>query len=599
MPPPSRATWVALLSLALLPACTSWPKPDPQVDAALLALRATQVTPADPIPSELLELADELFAAEDGRHFVGILHTGADAFTSRIHLIRAARSSIEIQTFNWVSDQAGIFLAVELLAAARRGVTVRLLVDQMTQQGKDELARTLVLHENLQIRLYNPLSASGSLSTIGMIGKLSFEFDGLNERMHNKVFLVDDAVAIVGGRNVEEKYFDLDPEFCYLDRDALVVGPVVQEVADSFDAYWVDPVVVRAEYLTGIGKDLLAWAEAGRAPTLEIPATPRCAWAAEPANAYAVESVMPHTKLHAVDRVEYLWDPPGKRHSDGDIANIGDEVLLTEAIRAADTYIVAVSNYLVLTESAMDGLADFHKDSPDVPFLYVTNSLAATGNIPCYAIARKQRFRQLRNGLHIYEMRPVPVDIRTFCPRYDALLEEAAEIATEERGYEGRFAAIEVAGPQFAIHAKTIVVDGDVVLVGSHNFDPRSSRYNTEAGLLIWDEALGAEVEDEIRLLLGDGNSWAVALKRRIPVWTAVSSAFARLSRSLPIFDIWPYRHHTCFQLREGGREVLMSDPTFFENYESVGQFPGVDSDWKAGKTRFFGSFAGFVRPLL
>ena len=104
---------------------------------------------------------------------------------------------------------------------------------------------------------------------------------------------------------------------------------------------------------------------------------------------------------------------------------------------------------------------------------------------------------------------------------------------------------------------------------------------------------------EHLLLLLGDGNSWPVALKQRIPVWTSVSSPFARLSRSLPIFDIWPYRHHTCFQLREGGQEVLMSDPTFFENYESVGQFPGVQSNWTAGKARILGSFAGFARPLL
>jgi phosphatidylserine/phosphatidylglycerophosphate/cardiolipin synthase-like enzyme len=443
---PARATLIALLSLALCPACTSWPKPDPKIDAALLALRPTRVTPADPIHSELLILADLLSSSESDRHYVGLLHTGADAFTSRVHLIRAAKRSIDIQTFNWVYDKAGAYLAVELLAAARRGVRVRMLVDQMTQSGKDELAKALVLHENMQVRLYNPMSASGSLSTIGMIGKLSFEFDGLNERMHNKVFLVDDAVAIVGGRNVEEKYFDIDPEFCYLDRDALVVGPVVEQVTDSFETYWNDPVVVRAEYLTSIGKNLLAWAKEGRAPDIDHPAMPRCAWADEPANAYAARTVMPHTTIHEVDRVEYLWDPPGKRHSNGKIANIGDEILLSEALMAADTYIVAESNYLVLTDSAMDGLAAFHEDHPDIPFLYLTNSLAATSNVPCYAIGRKQRFRQLRNGLHVYEMRPVPNDIRAFCPRYDTLLEEAAQIEAEERGYEGQFAAIEVEG---------------------------------------------------------------------------------------------------------------------------------------------------------
>jgi phosphatidylserine/phosphatidylglycerophosphate/cardiolipin synthase-like enzyme len=569
------------------------------VDVALRALRPTEVTPQEPLPSELLDLAEEMASSGEDRHVAGLLHTGADAFTSRVHLIRSARRSVDIQTFNWVSDQAGVFLLVELLAAARRGVQVRLLVDQMTQREKEEFAKALVLHENLQVRLYNPISASGSLSTLGTIGKLSFEFDGLNERMHNKVFVVDDAVAIVGGRNVEEKYFDLDPEFCYLDRDAILVGPVVERVAASFDEYWDHPIVVQAEYLTDVGDDLLAWAEKGGAPEMAIPETPRCDWAEEIVGEYSAGAVMPHTTMYEVDRVEYLFDPPGKRDADDEIANLGDSVFLEKALLEADSYIVAQSNYLVLTNSSMDGLAEFHEQNPDVPFLYLTNSLAATGNVPCYAIARKQRYRQLRSGLNIYELQPVPADIRSFCSRYDVLLGEAAEIAAAERGYEGYFAGVDVPGPQFAIHAKTIVVDGDVVLVGSHNFDPRSSRYNTEAGLLIWDEELGKEIEDEIRLLGSDGNSWAVALKPSVPVWTPVSGFLARISRALPILDIWPYRHHTCYRLAEGGREVLPSDPVFHDNYESVGQFPGVDSTWKSCKTRFIGSFAGFARPLL
>jgi cardiolipin synthase C len=599
MIPPFQACGACTVALGLLASCTSWPEPRPEVDVALSVLRSTEVTAVEPIRSELLERADEIATSGDDRCLVGLLHTGADAFTSRIHLIRAARRRVDLQTFNWVSDQAGSYLAVELLAAARRGVQVRILVDQMTQRDKHQFARSLVLHENLQVRLYNPISSSGSLSTLDAIGKLTFEFDGLNERMHNKVFVVDDSIAIVGGRNVEEKYFDLDPEFCYLDRDAIVIGAVVEKVAASFDAYWNDPIVVPAEYLTRVGDDLITWAEEGGLPEMEIPETPRCTWVDEFAGARSMEAVMPHTTMHEVEKVEFLADPPGKRDVEGKITNIGDDLLLKEAFREAEHYILAQSNYLVLSTEAICSLADFHEERPEVPFLYLTNSLAATANILCYGLARKQRFRQLRNGLHIYEMKPLPANIRFFCPRYDALLEEAAGIAPEEMGYEEHFAGIDPPGPQFAIHAKTIVSDGDLVLVGSHNFDPRSERYNTEAALLIWDEDLGAEMENEIRMLIGDGSSWAVALKQSIPVWTPVSSVLARISRSLPILDIWPYRHHTCYELREGGQEVLMSDPTFHDNYESVGQFPGIDSNWKATKARFFGSFAGFARPLL
>ena len=597
-----RTTLWPLLALAAV-ACTSAPRPRPDADAALAQLRPTAVDDRPPIESELMDLARDPARAESGLHEVGLLHTGADALAAWTHLLRSARESVDVQTFIWAPDEAGEFLILECLDAARRGVRVRILVDQMGLSDSN-LVGVCTAHANLELRLYNPVSSTNRVTTGTMLAEASRNFAKLNQRMHNKVLVVDGRVAIVGGRNVEECYFDMDPEFGYLDRDALVVGPVVRDVERSFESYWTWEHSLPAQWMDDVADELVAAAAAGEYERYERRDLPRYDWVDTQGSLTTRAEVLPHTTFHTVSEISFHADPPGKLLPDGTPANLGRSGTEDGLLREAERYVVAQSNYLVFTEQAIRALRDAKLANPDLVLLYMTNSLAATANTLVYGVSRKQRYRILRNGLSIYEMKPLPEDVRHFCPRYDELVaEELARERDADPDNDEPYADVLVTdiegGPQFAIHAKAIVVDGRTVLVGSHNYDPRSDLLNTESAVLIRDEGVAQEMERELRLLGDRGNAWVSATKPRVPVATDINEVFLGLSRALPIFDIWPVRSYGNYQLKEGAEPALASDPAFRENYDYAGEFPQVDSSGKIWKTRFFSWFGGLIKNLL
>jgi putative cardiolipin synthase len=578
-----RAFLAPLVLLA--PACVSaLPGPRPDVDAALGVLRSHERSDAAPIASELVERAWDRPDGETG-HEVALLDTGTDALVARAHLIRAARQSIDFQVFAWEPDEAGVFLFRLLDEAARRGVRVRVLVDLMANEGSSGMARVCALHENLELRVYNPVGRSSKISRRDFLREGSHSFWRVNQRMHNKVLVVDGRIAIVGGRNVGESYFDMDTEFDYLDRDALVIGPAAGAAEDSFEEYWGWERTVRAVYLDDVADDLLAWAAGPGAPPLERTALPRYDWVLARSALRGAGEVLPGARLRSVERVEFHADTPGKRRT-GPAAEEARSLREEFEENKAHEYVLVQSNYLVLTEERIRGLDRIAEERPEVKVSYLTNSLAATANTLVYGVSRKQRSRILGLGLDVYEMRPLPGDVRHFCPRYDELVAEAREAGGAE------------AGPRFAIHAKSVVVDGRFAMVSSHNLDPRSDELNTEAGLVIWSPDVAGELEGELRLLMADPNSWRSARERRIPVLSFLNDVLTGISRALPILDVWPVRDHGDYELRAGAEPVASTDRSFHRRYRHVGEFPEVG--WrKRWQTRFYSCFGGVIRGLL
>ncbi len=176
-------------------------------------------------------------------HYVNVLERGEDSLLLRIHLIRAASTSIDIQTFIWAEDDAGWLMLDELIAAARRGVHVRVLADQLFSLDDVEwLARIARAHANLDFRLYNPTFDKAVTQPLEFAAGVLCCFSKFNQRMHNKLLLVDGEIGIAGGRNYEDRYFDWDDEFDYRDRDVLVLGPQTgREMQASFDQFWAHP----------------------------------------------------------------------------------------------------------------------------------------------------------------------------------------------------------------------------------------------------------------------------------------------------------------------------------------------------------------------
>jgi putative cardiolipin synthase len=194
---------------------------------------------ADTGDTKLGKLAARSGAAARGESAVWMLDGGEEAFVSRIALIDVAQRSIDIQTYCWNADRVGRLLAHRLLRAADRGVRVRLLVDDIDTGGRDFNLAAFDAHPNAEVRLYNPFRIRTFWRLFRPLEML-VSLDRLDHRMHNKTFVVDNQAAVIGGRNVAEEYFGVNPTFNYRDFDLLALGHAASQVSECFDAYWND-----------------------------------------------------------------------------------------------------------------------------------------------------------------------------------------------------------------------------------------------------------------------------------------------------------------------------------------------------------------------
>lgn len=194
-------------------------------------------SPFEPIVAQVFAGIDK--TDEQQGNQVAILGGGYDALLLRVHLIRHAQKSIEVQTFIWSNDECGRLLMYELLEAAKRGVKVRIIADHMVSDQDPEIVAFLATaHPNFELKHYRPAMSRIKPSRLQMILTGLFSFRGVNQRMHNKVMLFDDVVLITGGRNIENTYYDHSTGMNFRDRDVLVVGPAAQTAAESFEEFW-------------------------------------------------------------------------------------------------------------------------------------------------------------------------------------------------------------------------------------------------------------------------------------------------------------------------------------------------------------------------
>lgn len=445
--------WLGLLALA---ACThSDLRPDyPRVPSTVLPVQAD---------SPLAAYASRIAAQHGADSGVRLISDATDALLARIALTDRARHSLDLQYYMFHSDATGELLAQRLLAAADRGVRVRLLLDDLHVAGDDGVLRVLDGHRNIEIRLFNPFLERDS-SLWGMGKQFAGDFSRLNRRMHNKAFIADGAMAIVGGRNIGDEYFDANDSINFRDLDIMTIGPVVAEVGQSFDRYWNSPLsypiaafhrhVPGREELDALRKAMAAHARTfsqGRyAQSLvarvgdlarEAPATD---WAWGPAS--------------------YLADDPEK----GDPAADQKDLHMAPAIRAwidaARQRVVLISPYFVPGNKGVAYLGGLRERGVEVDVL--TNSLASTDAGDVYVAYASYRAALLKAGVKLYELKP---DAR--------------------RGGGGSHFFGSSTGSN-SLHAKAFVVDGQHAFIGSMNLDPRSVHLNTEDGVIVDSPAL-------------------------------------------------------------------------------------------------------------
>jgi len=581
-----------------------------QAEAAVAASRNGALDCTQPdncaLPTPLAALVERSRATADGargRHFVNLIDLGEDSLALRVHLIRAARERIDLQTFIFSEDDVGYLTLDELLKAARRGVKVRLLLDQLFSFDNTALfAKLARAHVNFEIRLYNPTFAKAKTAPLEFAAGILCCFSSFNQRMHNKLLLVDGLYGINGGRNVDERYYDWSETFNYRDRDVLVVGPATAAMQESFETYWKHPTAVALPALTDVGRAILADSESPKSlDTIRLHDPERVlAIGARAADAEWVTDTFVE-RAFPVARVEYFADLPNKGNETHDEYDIDLTTRIASLLAQAERSIVMQTPYLVLSKAARELLEQRRVEHPELQILVSTNSLAATDAFYVYAISHKHKRKFLRElGFEIHEYKPFP-GLGT-----PTVATEPVRVGA--RGTFGREALrarresvpLTRPGVRRGLHAKSIVIDGNVSLIGTHNFDPRSDKLNTESGVIVWDADFARTLEASIRNDASPDNAWVIAKRQKVvPVVGEVNTAISTVSETLPFFDLWPFRYATSYQLREGCTALRPSEPGFYECYDPVGDFPEVNLTLKAIYARIITAFGAPLAPIL
>jgi phosphatidylserine/phosphatidylglycerophosphate/cardiolipin synthase-like enzyme len=628
-----RAFAAAVLALALCGCVGLSANQRAKAEAVVVAGRSDTSTcaAADACaqPSPLHALAANAFAESAGgapRHRALILDDGRDALLARVNLIRSATTSVDLQTYIFEEDDAGRLTLDELLAAARRGVHVRVLIDQLSALERVQtLAALAGAHRNFEIRIYNPVLQRARISYPMYLLASVCCWHKLNHRMHSKLLLVDGAVGITGGRNYQDDYYDWDADYNFRDRDLLVAGPVARDMAANFDAFWTSRRSVPVEQLADVGGMLL---EHGIPPLPDAPyEMPERV--VQLSNDAADERLAARLAGHALDvgTVRFIADAPSKSRGDGvESASTGG---LRELVESAQREVLLQTPYLVLSKPAQQMFRELHARPRPPKVVVSTNSLASTDSFITYALSYKYKRRYLRDfGFEIHEVKPFPhtipasllgdadapasADIDTSVAATDADEAIAGRHPTPlMREYAAlRFAGVGVnkplpltrEGARRGLHAKSMVIDGRIGVVGTHNFDPRGDDYNTESALVVDDPAFARALEASIDGDMLPGNAWTIARRNPSPILPGIEYTLAKLSERMPIFDLWPVRYATSYDFVPGPdcpQPLPPNDPRFHQCYRAVGDFPEVSIGFKSLLTRIFTAFGAGLAPIL
>ncbi len=435
-----------------------------------------------------------------------LLDDGPIAFLLRAALADRAEQRIDVQYYAYLADAAGTLLMLRLLAAADRGVRVRILIDDSGIGWRDRALAELHAHPCIEVRLFNPSSVRrGLLRVVEFLSNMR----RLNRRMHNKTFAVDRAAAIVGGRNVSDRYFAARAHASFRDYDVAALGAAAAEAADSFERFWQSPLAVPASQLVALPRAANALArrrlrlEARVARLVPDHAERRAAAAAQ------LSDWLGGTALH--------WARGGVVAEDPERASGADERVV--AGRLAD--VLATAEREVLIESAY--------------FVPGAGGLALFAEL----VRRGVRVRILTNALAATD---VPVVHAGYAPYRAPLLEAGVELHEFRTG----------------LHAKVLVVDRRIAWVGSFNVDPRSVELNTEAGMLIESPSLAEELAGHIERDLDPEHAWRLAHDADGSlVWRGTRRGRALEFRREPGAPLWRRLHVALFALIPGSEGLL------------------------------------------
>jgi cardiolipin synthase C len=457
-----RVRFAFAFALMLLGGCSTLPA----VDRGSIASEAIPLDSA----TTLGRIAKNSQPAADLSGF-RLMPLGVFSLDTRVELARRAEGSLDVQYYHFEDDESGRWLLRALRDAAARGVRVRVLIDDLYTGGKDPLWLAFAAHPNVQVRLFNPFCCARGQGQGGRFVASANEWSRVNHRMHNKLFIADGAMAVIGGRNVANEYYLRNMSENFVDVDAFTAGWIVPPLQNLFDRYWNSAPVYPLEAVakTDLTKPQLRalfedWTGAEKTPPpQELPPNDILGYG-------PIADDLDLGRLGIIWAEAYVFADHPDKPFDGDV---GGELLETsvtynvfEAIRSAKEEVVASSPYFVPGPTSMDMLKDLRQRGVKVTVM--TNSLASTDEPVVHVGYAAHREELLRMGIDLYELSSSRLKNNTHPFLFGNSL--------------GR------------LHAKLVVIDRKLLFIGSMNLDPRSATINTELGAMIKSPPLAREL---------------------------------------------------------------------------------------------------------
>lgn len=423
---------------------------------------STAIGPDAALETRLGSAFAPMAAANPGLSGISALVDPHDAFAARAVLTQFAEKSIDVQNYIWRADTTGYMLLNNLYQAADRGVRVRLLLDDNGINDLDEDLALLNSHENVEVRIFNPFP----FRTFKRAGFL-FDFYRLNHRMHNKSFTIDNAVTIVGGRNVGDEYFGATDQVLFADLDVIAVGQVANDISIDFDLYWASPLSYPIDQIVSLRAnqsieqlDLTAYLNQNRERTDEYLTIQN--------QSDLIQNLIENKLELEWVKTEMVSDDPAKA-----LGQARPEQLLTYQLHYAvgepEFKLDLISPYFVPTKAGVQGFTELAAN-PNLTIRILTNSYEATDVSAVHAGYMKRRKAMLQTGIELYELKH----------QSSGNLQKIGKNAFGSSGS--------------SLHAKTFAIDEKRVFIGSFNFDPRSANLNTELGFVIHSAKLAKEI---------------------------------------------------------------------------------------------------------
>jgi len=492
-----------IVALMVLASCTEKKNFSVETDFCLNIHRNDSIT----LSKELEDVA----VLMENKTGVYVLEDGSGSMVARAWLSEYAEKTIDIQYFIFSTDNVGLIACDYLIRAADRGVKVRIIVDDIMVDADVEDILIFNSHENITVKIYNPGVNLGK-NIIEKIKKFTTDFRSANQRMHNKTFIVDGKVVITGGRNIADEYFDYDHEYNFRDRDILLLGKETGEVNKSFDEFWNSPL---SQDVTSVIKDQPENVTSeNRFDNLhEYACNPDNFWPQVRKRIENLPSTFKAIKnsgdLVWLDDVEFISDMPGKNDQKNGLGGGGvSTAALINLVKDAKSSIDIQTPYLITTELSQNLFKEAVERGVKIRIL--TNSLASTDNVEAFSSYQTDRKKLLETGVRIFEFRP-----------------DAAE---RKKIMTGELQLTLDHKPIFGLHAKSMVIDNKITVIGTFNLDPRSANLNTECVVIVHSDKISRGVLQGMEEEFKPENSWETTLEynpdsevnnfKRLKTWT-------------------------------------------------------------------------------